>query len=63
MGKIENVRLIRDPKTHLGKGIGYIMFSSKEEMQDALNKKRNMRYKGRELRISRAVEPKRREKK
>ena len=63
-GKIENVRLIRDPKTHLGKGIGYIMFSSKEEMQAALEKARKgMRFKGRELRVNRAVEPKRREKK
>jgi len=32
-GKIENVRLIRDPKTHLGKGIGYIMFADKEGMR------------------------------
>ena len=63
-GTIENVRLIRDPKTHLGKGIGYIMFSTKEEMQAALDKSRNgMRFKGRELRVARAVEPKRREKK
>jgi len=29
-GKIENVRLVRDPKTHLGKGIGYIMFETKD---------------------------------
>ena len=63
-GTIENVRLIRDPKTHLGKGIGYIMFSTKEEMQAALDKSRNgMKFKGRELRVARAVEPKRREKK
>lgn len=63
-GKIENVRLIRDPKTHLGKGIGYIMFSNKEEMKAALDKARpGMRFKQRDLRIARAVEPKRREKK
>ena len=40
------------------------MFSTKEEMQAALDKSRNgMKFKGRELRVARAVEPKRREKK
>ena len=62
-GSIQNIRLVRDPKTHLGKGIGYIMFSSKTEMQDAIVKKKNLVFKGRELRINRATEPKRREKK
>jgi len=62
-GTIENVRLVRDPKTHIGKGIGYIMFSTKEEMLGALTKKKGMKFKHRELRINRAVEPKRREKK
>ena len=62
-GTIENIRLVRDPKTHLGKGIGYIMFSTKDEMQQTLKEKKGMKFKGRELRINRAVEPKRREKK
>ena len=62
-GTIENVRLVRDSKTHLGKGIGYVMFSTKEEMQSALKAKKDLKFKGRELRINRAVEPKRREKK
>lgn len=62
-GTIENIRLVRDPKTHLGKGIGYIMFSTKEEMIDCMTAKKSMRFKGRELRINRATEPKRREKK
>ena len=62
-GKIENIRLVRDPKTFLGKGIGYVMFSEKEEMQKALKEKKGMKFRGRELRINRAVEPKRREKK
>ena len=62
-GTIENIRLIRDPKTHLGKGIGYIMFSTREEMQQSLREKKGLKFKGRELRIARAVEPKRREKK
>jgi nucleolar protein 12 len=62
-GTIENIRLIRDPKTHMGKGIGYIMFSTKEEMIKTLDEKKEMKFKGRPLRIQRAVAPKRREKK
>lgn len=62
-GKIENIRIVRDPKTHLGKGIGYVMFTDKEQMQKALDSKKGLKFKGRELRIKRAVEPKRREKK
>ena len=63
IGKIENIRLVRDPKTFLGKGIGYICYSTKEEMQKALIEKKGMKFRGRDLRINRAVEPKRREKK
>ena len=57
------MRLVRDPKTHLGKGIGYVMFATKEEMAKALDEKKEMKFKGRPLRIQRAVAPKRREKK
>ena len=39
------------------------MFSTVEEMQKALKDKKAMKFRGRELRINRAVEPKRREKK
>jgi nucleolar protein 12 len=38
-GEIENVRLVRDPKTFLGKGIGYIMFKTKEAMQKCIAEK------------------------
>lgn len=62
-GQIENVRLVRDPKTHLGKGIGYIMFKNKDAMNKALLEKKDLWFKGRTLRVARAVEPKRREKK
>lgn len=62
-GDIENVRLVRDPKTHLGKGIGYIMYTTKDAMNKALKEKKDLKFKGRELRVARAVEPKRREKK
>lgn len=33
---IVNVRVIRDPKTFIGKGIGYIQFSNKEIMKLAI---------------------------
>ena len=39
------------------------MFSSAEEMQKALQDKKGLKFRGRDLRINRAVEPKRREKK
>ena len=62
-GDIENVRLVRDPKTFLGKGIGYVMFKTKEAMQKCIAEKDGAKFKGRELRVKRAVDPKRREKK
>lgn len=62
-GEIENVRVVRDPKTFLGKGIGYVMFKAKESMQKAIAEKDGQKFKGRELRVKRAVDPKRREKK
>ena len=39
------------------------MFDTKESMNKALKDKKDLKFKGRELRIARAVEPKRREKK
>ena len=62
-GEIENVRLVRDPKTFLGKGIGYVMFKTKEAMQKCIAEKDGSKFKNRELRVKRAVDPKRREKK
>lgn len=62
-GTILNVRIIRDPDTFIGKGFGYIMFSTKEEMKKAVADKNKSRFKGRDLRVTRAVEPKRLEKK
>lgn len=60
-GTILNVRLVRDPKTHLGKGIGFVQFSSQDEMKLALAS--TGKFKGRELRLKRATDPKKREKK
>lgn len=62
-GDIENVRLIREPKTYLGKGIGYVMFKTTEGMKKAIAEKDGEKFKNRELRVKRAVDPKRREKK
>ena len=60
-GTILNVRLIREPKTFIGKGIGYVMFKSNEEMRTAIEK--GQKFKGRELRLKKATDPKKREKK
>ena len=60
-GTILNVRLVRDPKTFLGKGIGFVQFSSSEEMREALDS--SEKFKGRDLRLKRATDPKKREKK
>ena len=61
--KILNIRIPRDPKTYIGKGFAYIMFSSKELMKEAIEKTNGSLFKGRELRIKRAIDPKRLEKK
>jgi nucleolar protein 12 len=60
-GTILNVRLIREPKTFIGKGIGYVMFKSNDEMRIAIEK--GQKFKGRELRLKKATDPKKREKK
>jgi nucleolar protein 12 len=62
-GQIENVRIVRDPKTFLGKGIGYIMFTEKDACRSAVDNKNGSSFKGRELRVKKAVDPKRLEKK
>lgn len=60
-GTILNVRLIREPKTFIGKGIGYVMFKTNEEMRKAIDQ--GGKFKGRELRLKKATDPKKREKK
>jgi len=60
-GTIMNVRLIREPKTFIGKGIGYVMFKSNDEMRKAIES--GNKFKGRELRLKKATDPKKREKK
>ncbi len=50
-GLIKSIRLIRDKDTHIGKGIGYIQFSAKEEMRKAINDFDGSKLKGRDLRV------------
>ena len=60
---ILNVRVVRDPVTHIGKGIAYIQFTSKMLMRLAIEKKTGSEFKGRQIRIKKAVAPQRLEKK
>ena len=55
-GEIDMVRLIRDRKTNVGKGIGYVKFMGEREMKAAiaLNKSH---LKKREIRVYKAVPP------
>lgn len=63
IGKILNVRVIRDKETFIGKGIAYIQFSTPEEMKKAVETMNNKQFKGRDLRVKRATPIERREKK
>jgi len=63
IGQITNVRLVRDPKTFVGKGIGYVMFTDKESMRKAIDTKNGSKFKGREMRIKKASPPERLDKK
>lgn len=60
---ILNVRIIRDPETFLGKGIAYVQFVTKELMRLAIEKRNQSDFKGRSIRVKKAVEAKRLEKK
>jgi len=60
---ITNIRIVRDAKTFIGKGIAYIQFKDKEVMRKVIEEKNNKNFNGRPLRIKKAVEPRRLEKK
>ncbi|EPX72674.1 RNA-binding protein Nop12 [Schizosaccharomyces octosporus yFS286] len=53
-GEIEYVRIIRDPKTNLGKGFAYIQFKEPLSVDKALLLNEKQMPEGRTLRISRA---------
>jgi len=61
-GKMDNVRIVRDSATHVGKGIAYITFKDLLGFKAGL-KKNNSTFKERELRIKKAAPTARVEKK
>ncbi|KAF2790892.1 hypothetical protein K505DRAFT_310599 [Melanomma pulvis-pyrius CBS 109.77] len=60
-GKVENVRVIRDSKTRVGKGIAYVQFEDENGVEAALqfNDQRYPPLLPRKLRVSRAKQQKR----
>ncbi|RYP32394.1 hypothetical protein DL767_005259 [Monosporascus sp. MG133] len=59
-GKVESVRVPRDPKTRVGKGFAYVQFYDANDVEAALllNGKKFPPMLPRELRVSRAKDPK-----
>ncbi|KAJ1648282.1 Nucleolar protein 12 [Coemansia asiatica] len=54
-GTVENVRIIRDPKTNIGKGFGYVQFTDRNAVSLAL-KLNSLELNSRKLRIERGSE-------
>ncbi|KAL2348933.1 hypothetical protein Fmac_002933 [Flemingia macrophylla] len=50
---VEAVRVVRDPHLNVGKGIAYVLFKTKEAAKSVV-KKRNLKLRDRELRLSHA---------
>lgn len=67
VGKIQNIRIVRDTATQIGKGIAFIQFSTLDEALKAVRlgvkSYKIKKFKGRELRIKKAVSSERRERK
>jgi len=61
-GAIDNIRIIRDPQTHIGKGIAYVTFKDMDGFKASLKKTKSL-FKDRELRIKKAAPSERVEKK
>ncbi|KAE8574970.1 hypothetical protein XENTR_v10003650 [Xenopus tropicalis] len=53
-GKVQGVRIIRDQKTGIGKGFGYVLFESADAVQLAL-KLNNSELSGRKIRVKRSL--------
>ncbi|KAF4978087.1 hypothetical protein FZEAL_5477 [Fusarium zealandicum] len=58
-GKVENVRVVRDPKTRVGKGFAYVQFYETNDVEAALllNDKKFPPMLPRKLRVTRAKDP------
>ena len=50
---VEAVRVVRDGKTGVGKGVAFVLLRSEEAAKAALRQHRGMQLKGRELRLTR----------
>ncbi|KAK7415501.1 Nucleolar protein 12 [Neonectria punicea] len=59
VGKVENVRVVRDPKTRVGKGFAYVQFYDGNDVEAALllNEKKFPPMLPRVLRVTRAKDP------
>lgn len=55
---ILNVKIVRDRETQVGKGIAFIQFVNKFIMRMAIEQKNGSEFKGRGIRIKKAVNPK-----
>ncbi|KAF2654197.1 hypothetical protein K491DRAFT_779733 [Lophiostoma macrostomum CBS 122681] len=64
-GKVESVRVVRDPATRVGKGIAYVQFEDENGVEAALqfNDEKYPPMLPRKLRVTRARAPQRKEKK
>ncbi|XP_070556961.1 RNA-binding protein 34-like [Ptychodera flava] len=58
-GSVQNVRLVRDGKTGMGKGFGYVLFTEPSSVEFAL-KLNEKRLSGRPLRVKRSVKKEKR---
>lgn len=50
-GDVESVRIIRDAKTGIGKGFGFVTFSDKSGVMFAVKQNRKIELGGRKLRV------------
>ena len=62
-GKVEDVRVIRDPNTQIGKGFCYVRMVTVDDMKKIMNNYDRPDFQKRELRIKKATPIERREKK
>ena len=54
-GKINDVRIVRDSETGIGKGFCYVNFDKKESVETAITLRNGTKLNGRDLRVSRSV--------
>lgn len=59
-GEIQNVRIIRDKTTNVGKGFGYVLFRERSSTSVAMQLNDSAEIKGRKVRVTRCVDPEKR---